>query len=196
LGPSYGSYGNLASYKLALQRLDEAQKVIDQAHGKKMDGLQVRATLYALAFLHSDSAAMAEQQKWFAGRPEEHYGLSLASDTEAYRGHLNVARELTTRAVASAIRADSKESGAIWVANAALRGAAFGNGQEARQTAAKALKLAPTSQGIQAESALAFAMSGDPSQAESLAQDLNQRFPLDTQMQSLWLPAIRTQISI
>ena len=161
-----------------------------------MDGLEFRSARYALAFLRSDSAAMAEQQKWFAGKPEENYGLSLASDTEAYRGHLRVARELTTRAVASAIRADSKESGAIWLANAALRDAAFGNALEARQTAAKALKLAPTSQGIEAEAALAFAMAGDASRAESLAQDLNKRFPLDTQMQSLWLPAMRTQLAI
>jgi len=196
VGPSYGSYANLALYNLALQRFDDAQHFIDEAHGKKMDGLEIRSGIYALAFLRSDSAAMAEQQKWFTGKPEENYGLSLASDTEAYRGHLRVASELTTRAVASAIRADSKESGAIWLSNAALRNAAFGNALEARQMAAKALKLAPTGQGIEAEAALAFAMAGDASRAESLAQELNKRFPLDTQMQSLWLPAIRTQLAI
>lgn len=195
-GPSYGSYANLVSYKLSLQRFDEAERHLDQAQDKRMDGLQIRAAHYGLAFLRSDSAAMAEQQKWFAGKPEENYGLSLASDTEAYRGHLNVARELTGRAVASAIRADNKEGGATWLANAALRTAAFGDAMEARQTAAKALKLAPTSQGIEAEAALAFAMAGEKSRAESLAQELNKRFPLDTQIQSLWLPAIRTQLAI
>jgi hypothetical protein len=41
--------------------------------------------LYALAFLGADSAAMAEQQQWFAGKPDyENFGLALASDTEAY----------------------------------------------------------------------------------------------------------------
>ena len=195
-GSSWASYTDLAFYELALQRFDEARRVIDEAQGKKLDGLEFRNALYALAFLRADSAAMAEQQKWFAGRPEENYGLSLASDTEAYRGHQGVARELTTRAVASAMRADRKESGALWLVNAALRDAAFGNALEARQTAAKALKLAPTSQGIEAEAALAFAMAGDASRAESLAQELNRRFPLDTQMQSLWLPAIRTQLAI
>lgn len=195
-GPSYGSYANLASYNLALQHFDEAQKALDQAQGKRMDGLQIRATRYGLAFLRSDAAAMAEQQKWFTGKPEENYGLSLAGDTEAYRGHLRVARELTARAVVSAIRADNKDGGATWLANAALREAAFGNDVEARQTAAKALKLAPASQGIEAEAALAFAMTGDPARAESLAQNLDKRFPLDTQMQSLWLPAIRTQVAI
>ena len=39
-------------------------------------------------------------------------------------------------------------------------------------------------------------MAGDASQAESLAQDLNQRYPLDTQMQSLWLPAIQAQLAL
>src|SRR4029077_8557367 len=32
--------------------------------------------------------------------------------------------------------------------------------------------------------------------AESLAQDLGNRFPLDTQMQSLWLPAIQVQLAL
>ena len=58
--------------------------------------------LYALAFLGADSAAMSEQQQWYAGKPEyENFGLALASDTEAYGGHLGKARELTKRAVDS-----------------------------------------------------------------------------------------------
>ncbi len=39
-------------------------------------------------------------------------------------------------------------------------------------------------------------MAGDAARAESLAQDLNKRFPLHTQMQSLWLPAIRAQLAL
>ena len=128
--------------------------------------------------------------------PNENFGLALASDTEAYAGHLGKARELTKRAVDSAIRADSKENGAIWQANAALREAAYGNPAEARQSAAEALKLAPASQGVEVEAALAFAMAGDTARAESLAQDLGKRFPLDTQMQSLWLPAIQAQLAL
>ena len=66
---------------------------------------------------------MAEQQQWFAGKPDyENAGLALASDTEAYAGHLGKARELTKQAVDSAIRADNKENGAIWQAIAAHAG--------------------------------------------------------------------------
>ena len=81
-------------------------------------------------------------------------------------------------------------------ANAALQQAAFGSPTEARQSAAEALKLVPTSQGVESEAALAFAMAGDTARAESLAQDFGKRFPLDTQMQSLWLPAIQAQLAL
>jgi DNA-binding winged helix-turn-helix (wHTH) protein/tetratricopeptide (TPR) repeat protein len=194
-GRSY-LYGNLANYALALQRFDEARQSIHDAQARKLDDLVLHNALYALAFLGADSAAMAEQQQWFAGKAEENSGLALASDTEAYGGHLGKARELTKRAVDSAIRADNKENGAIFQAIAAQREAAFGNPAEARQSAPEALKLAPASQGVEVEAALAFAMASDAARAESLAQDLGKRFPLDTQIRSLWLPAIQAQLAL
>jgi tetratricopeptide (TPR) repeat protein len=58
------------------------------------------------------------------------------------------------------------------------------------------LKLAPASQTVEVEAALAFAMAGDTARAESLAQDFGKRFPLDTLMQSLWLPTIQAQLTL
>jgi eukaryotic-like serine/threonine-protein kinase len=190
---SVGPYGNLANSLLALQRLDEARQTIQQAQERKLDNIVLHDALYALAFVRGDSSAMAEQQQWFAGKPEENVGLSLASDTEAYAGHLGKARELTKRSVDSAIRNDSKENGAIWLENAAVREAAFGNLTQAKQSADEGLKLVPTSQGVEVEATFAYAMAGDTARAESLAEDLNKRHPLDTQMQSLWLPTIHAQ---
>jgi serine/threonine protein kinase/tetratricopeptide (TPR) repeat protein len=191
-------YGNLANYALALQRFDEASQIIVGAQqARKMDDAIFHNALYALAFFGADTRAMAEQQQWFAGKPDyENWGLALVSDTEAYAGRLLKARELTKRAVDSATRADSKETGAIWQAIAAQREAAFGNAAEARQSVTEALKLAPTSQGVQSEAALAFAMAGDTERAESMAQDLGRHFLLNTQMQSLWLPTIQGQLAL
>jgi serine/threonine protein kinase/Flp pilus assembly protein TadD len=192
-----GPYSNLGNYALALQRFDEAQQIIHEAQARKLDDVIFHNALYALAFLGVDSASMTEQQQWLAGNPEfENVGLALASDTAAYAGHLGKAGELTKRAVDSAIRADNKESGAIWQGIAAQREAAYGKPKESRQAAAEALKLGPTSQGMETEAALAFAMAGDTARAESLAQDLEKRFPLDTQMQALWLPAIQAQLAL
>jgi tetratricopeptide (TPR) repeat protein len=58
------------------------------------------------------------------------------------------------------------------------------------------LKLAPTSQGVQSEAALAFAIVGNTERAESMAQDLGRRFSLNTQMQSLWLPTIQGRLAL
>jgi len=195
--PGPGPYVNLVNILLALQHFDEARQMIRQAQARKIDEYLLHSALYGLAFLGADSMAMTEQQQWFVGKPEyENFGLSLASDTEAYSGHLGKARELTRRAVESAVRTDSKETGATWLENAALREAAFGKAADAKQAAAAGLKLTPASQGVEVEAALAFAMAGDSARAESLAQELNKRFPLDTQMQSLWLPAIRAQLAL
>jgi serine/threonine protein kinase/tetratricopeptide (TPR) repeat protein len=190
-------YENLANYALALQRFDESRQLLHQLQSRKMDDFAMHSTSYALAFLDADPVAMAEQQRWLVGKPEyETFGLALASDTEGYVGHLRIARELNARAVESAIRTDSKENAAIWQASTALQQAAYGNTHEARQTAAAALKLAPTSQGAEVEAALAFAMADDAARAQLLAQSLNKRFPLDTQMQSLWLSAIQAQLAL
>jgi tetratricopeptide (TPR) repeat protein len=190
-------YSNLAVVALALQHFDEARKIIREAQARKLDTDIFHFELYTLAFLGTDHGAMAQQQQWFADKREyEDEGLGLASDTEAYDGHPGKALELAKRAAESAVRLDSKERGAIYLANVALEQAAYGNPAEARLSAAEALKLVPASQDVEIEAALAFAMAGDTANAESLAQELGKRFPLDTQMRSLWLPAIRSQLTL
>ncbi len=189
-------WDNLANAYLALQRFDDARKTLREMQTRKLEDYITHNALYALAFLSSDSAGMPEQRQWFTGKPDENFGLSLESDSEAYAGRLRKARELTRHSVDSAIRADSKENGAIWLENSALREAAYGNPAEARQAAAEGLTLAPASQGVASEAALAYAMAGDTARADALAADLNKRYPLDTQMQALWLPAIRGQIAL
>ena len=189
-------YDNLADSYIALQRFDDARKTIHDAQTRKLDDYITHMAQYTLAFYSSDSAVMAGQLQWFNGKPEENYGLALAADTEAYHGRLNSARGLVKRAVESAIRSDSKENAGVWLENMALYEAGIGNRDEARQKAAEGLKLAPASQGVNSEAALAFAMAGETARAESLAKELNSQHPLDTQVQSLWLPGVRAQLDL
>jgi serine/threonine protein kinase/tetratricopeptide (TPR) repeat protein len=193
---NFGPYEGFVIAELALQRLEKAHQTIQEAQARKLEDFIIHMQLYALAFLRPDAAGMAEEQNWFTSRPEENAGLSLASDSEAHSGHLGKARELTRRSVDSAIRADSKETGALWHENSALREAAFGNAAEAKQAAGEGLKLTPASLGVEVEAALAYAMAGDTARADSLAQELNKRYPMDTQVQLLWLPAVHAQVAL
>ena len=198
LAPDVGApYMNLGNCLLALQRFDEGRQTAKAAQAQNFDDYILRNELYALAFIGQDKPGMEEQAAWFRSQPDsEHFGLALESDTEAYSGHLKKARDLTKQAIESAVRNDSKENAAIWQDNQALREAAFGNLAEARSNAEAALRLEPGSQSVQLEAALAYAMAGESARAESLAQDLDHRFPLDTQVQSLWLPAIQAQLEL
>ena len=88
----------------------------------------LRANIYLLAFLQGDAAQMEKQLAWSAGKPgDEDFLLSAQSDTEAYYGRMSKARDFSRRAVDSAVRADSKETAALWQVNAALREAELGN---------------------------------------------------------------------
>ncbi len=190
-------YTQLSSFDLASQRFDEAMRNIHEAQQRKADSVILRENLYALAFFKTDSAAMMKQLEWFAGKPEyESFGLALASDTQAYGGRLREARDFARRAADSALRTDNREIAATDLSNSALQQAAFGYRAEALKVAAQALKVAPRNQGAEAEAALAFAFAGDTPRAAAFAQDLEKRFPLDTQIQSLWLPAIQAQLAL
>ena len=196
IAPDYVSvYEQLLNSLLALQRFDEVKKTVQEALGRKLDDVGIHSDLYALAFINADPAGMAEQQKWFIGKPEEHVGLSLASDTEAYAGHVRRARELTGQSVEAAIRADNKESGALWQEIAAQREAAFGFAASASE-ADQGLRLYPASHAVKVEAGVAFALTGDTLRAESLVQDLNSHYPHAMLIQSLWLPAIQAQLAL
>jgi hypothetical protein len=195
-GNSLG-YENLGENLLSLQRFDEVRQNIQAEQARKLDTYGLRKNMYALAFATSDAASMTEQLTWLSGKPQvADLGLYLQADTEAYAGRLRKARELTRQVVDSSVKSDDKEGAAkVWV-NAALREALFGNGVQARQAVDKALKLAPTSQRVEIEAALALAASGDKARAESIVQDLEQRFPLHSQVQYIWLPAIEAQLAL
>src|SRR5208283_1014333 len=73
----------------------------------------------------------------------------------------------------------------------------FGHLGRARELTSQAVDSATRAdQNEAAAEFLALAMAGDAARAKSLAQELGERFPLDTQIQSLWLPAIHAQLAL
>jgi tetratricopeptide (TPR) repeat protein len=190
-------YENLSQIYLSMNRFDEARTTTEEALRRNLDDIGLHLNLYALAFFQGNVAAMKEQAGWAFGKPgAEDWMLSVESDTEAWSGRLEKARELSRRAVETARRGDEKEPAALWQANAAIREALFGNAEAARQNAAAVVALAPGSRDAESQAALAYALAGDAARAQSLADDLAKRFPQDTVVQSIWLPTIRAQIEM
>jgi serine/threonine protein kinase/tetratricopeptide (TPR) repeat protein len=186
----------LGSTYLILNRLDEADATFNHAVSHKLDSGFLRQYIYLLAFLRGDAAQMEQQVAWAAGKSgDEDVLLSMQSDTEAYYGRLTKARDFSRRAVESAVRADAKETAALWQLNAALREAELGNSAYAKQGVTAALALS-TARDVKLFAALALARSGDGPRAKALAEELEKSYPTDTIMKLYWLPTINAAIEL
>jgi tetratricopeptide (TPR) repeat protein len=190
------SYPNLAQNYLALGRFDDASAALDQARSRKLESELLHEITYFLAFLRHDEAEMARQLAWGSGKPgDEDPLLDTQSDTEAYYGRLSAARDFSRRAADSALRADSRETAALWRVNGALREAEFGNAQLAQKEAEAALAIAP-GRDVQVVAALTEARAGKPAAAAKLVEDLEKSYPSNTVLKLYWLPTIQSAIDL
>ena len=190
------NYGNLASAYVFLNRFDEAQATLDEALAHKLDGGNLRAWLYMVAFLREDKELMEQQLIWAAGKPGDEEGmLSNQSDTEAYYGRLRKARELTKRAVDLSVHGDSQEAAAIWQIGGALREAELGNLTNAKQGVKSALALS-SGRDIKVTAALALARSKDAAGANAILEELEKKYPTHTMLKFYWLPTIRAVLEL
>jgi eukaryotic-like serine/threonine-protein kinase len=179
----------------ALNRFDEAKAAYEQALERKLDNTFYPPTLYLIAFMQNDTAGMARQVAKSTGKPGiENEVLALQSDTAAYSGRLQDAREFSRRAMYSAERAQEKEAAATYAALSALREGLFGNADEARRRARLAVGRS-TGRDVLYGAALALAYAGDEGRAQALTDDLAKRFPEDTIVQFNFLPTLRAKLA-
>jgi DNA-binding winged helix-turn-helix (wHTH) protein/tetratricopeptide (TPR) repeat protein len=192
LDPDGGAnYSNLLLAQACLDRLNDAEETYRMAIARKLEDPILRVNWFGVAFVRGDAQEMEKQMAWSVGKAEgEDNFLAAKSDAEAYHGHLQKAREFSEKAVNSALRNDEKEVAAQWKMDAAIREAEFGNRAVARTDAAAARALT-ASHDTEILAAVALARSGQPSEAENLALDLQKRYPLDTLIDNYWLPVIR-----
>jgi eukaryotic-like serine/threonine-protein kinase len=197
LNPSSSvGYTNLVSDYMALGRLSDAKATYYQAISSNLDNPFLHLNFYGLAFLEGDVAEMQRQAESANGQGQaENLLLSAQSDTEAYYGHLSKARELSQRAAESARAHDQQETAVEWQMNAALRYAEFGRPADAQRQITAVLPTTPNRE-VQILAALGWARAGDSKRAGQIAEDLAQKFPVDTAIKSYWLPTIYAAIAI
>jgi len=197
LEPDSGTnYSNLILAEAALERLDDSRKTFELQMARKVNDPIARVNWFGVAFVLGDAKEMEEQMAWSAGQPEgEDNFLAAKSDAEGYYGHRQRARQYTTKAIESALRNDEKETAAQWQMDGAIREAEFGNRQFARRQT-EAARALTASHDTQILAALTLARTGDNSEAERLAADLEKRYGLDTLVLNFWIPLIRASIEI
>jgi tetratricopeptide (TPR) repeat protein len=189
------SYQVLSRAFMGLNRFAETKSIKQRQIDLKLDGTGDHRTLYALAFLEGNSAEMQRQADWAKGKPDEFIVLDGMAEAAAFSGRLQKARELHGQAVEIAQRGKFQEAAANMAARFAIIEAVVGNSSPARQQSQKALAMDRGRESLPF-AGLAAAMAGDSVQATGAADELKKRFPLDTVINNISLPAIHASNEI
>ena len=183
-------HANIAWCNFFLDRRTEAEKAIQTAVTHKGETADLLLLQYYIAFVNGDAAGMDRAAAAAKGKPgAEDWMLHSQSLVEARLGRSQAAASLSGHAVDMARQAGQKESAASYEAANAVWQALFGTAAEARRSANAALDL---SNGRDVEYGVAFALAvaDDSPRAQSLARNLQTRFPEDTAVQFNYLPTL------
>jgi tetratricopeptide (TPR) repeat protein len=187
------SWANVAFTYVLLDKLAEAKAVLQKAADRKLAIPELLITRYQIAFLENDQQELARLTE--AGYKRSPTFCDQEAHVAGYAGQLRRARTLSERGVDLAWQSGRLERAAQDQAGAAIRESLFGNAAEARRQAAAALRVSRGGVG-KFGAAFALGLSGDPAHAETLAADIERRFPEDTTFRFAYVPVLRALVAL
>src|ERR1700733_3306001 len=197
LAPDFGvGYAHLGSNSLNLDRLGAAEDAARRASERTIEIPLLALVRYDVAFLKGDIGGMQREVAAARGKSgveeliSDHQAFALA-----YTGHLQEATKMLRRASDLAQQAAHREKAASFQTRGGLWEAFYGNAPVARPAAMAALALAKNRE-VQYGAALALAIAGDSSQAQTLTNDLESGFPEDTSVKFNYLPVVRAFLAL
>jgi eukaryotic-like serine/threonine-protein kinase len=195
LDPDFAiGYDILAYSQESLDHIDQAEDTLQLAFGRRLEIPWLWLHRFRIAFLKADEAAMvriaAEAPGSEAGEFENQEAFVFA-----YRGQLRQAKRMSARAAGLARQNSHQETAALWESAGALQEALLGDSANAKRSAIASLELSPDRE-VEYGSAIALAFAGDSARAETLATDLETRFPEDTSVRLNYLPTLRGLLAL
>ena len=197
LDPDVGiGYVALSSASASLDRMGDAEDALRRASERKIDGPLLSILRFDVALLQGDNARMEREVAAAQGKSGwEDWITDHQAFVLAYAGRMREAKKMSRRANDLARQASHLERAALFETRVALWDAFYGNAPAAKPAAMAALALAKNRE-VQYGAALALAMSGNSSQAQVLANDLEHDFPEDTSVKFNYLPAVRASVAL
>jgi eukaryotic-like serine/threonine-protein kinase len=185
------AYGNLASSYFFLDRFEEAERVLQRASERGLEDRALLSIRYNIAVLKSDKDQMDRIVALAKGiRGAEHPVAHVEALALARSGRLTLARQFSTRVIDLARQAGEREVAVSYQAARAVWEAVCGNAAEGKRNATAALAVS-NARDVEYAAGLALALSGDASRSQTLADDLEKRFPEDTFAKFTYVPVLR-----
>lgn len=187
---------SLAEVNMMLGRLTQAEAALKRASDRHFKNAAFLIHRYDLAFVKGDVEEMRRQVSMSQGRQGAEGPMAHEQATTlAYSGRLQLARTMWLHAIELARQTNDRERSATYQTGAALSEAHAGNSAAACQRAKAALDES-RARDVVYGSACAMALSGSLADAQKLADELNKRFPEDTNAQYYELPVLRALIAL
>jgi eukaryotic-like serine/threonine-protein kinase len=187
------SHSEAVSANMFLDRFDAAKRALERA-GASID-TGALALGYYIALLESDTGSIQRLQARFKDSSDFHLLQHAQSLALARGGQLQRARTLEREAIDGTEARGRHELAALYESAAAVWEAWSGNDSMARQRAATALKMS-NARDVSYASGFALALAGETTRPESLANDLEHRFPRDTVVKFTYVPTLRALAAV
>ena len=189
-------YFHAALAYASLNRLEEAQRLLQQAIDAKADNLFVHSLRHSLAFLSNNPAGMQAERKWAQGKPSEYLILNDAASASLGQGQMRQAGDLFEQSVRISDKYGFKETTADTQAGWSLGLAEFGNCAKAKELAFVSSSLARARSNLSGGVAPALALCGDIAKSQSAIDELGRRFPGDTILHNVVIPTTTALIAL
>ncbi len=194
--PSIPTYSNEIFSLILLDRVEEANAVLQDGISHGFDDPGWRSFAYEIALLEHNQAAMQEQLAAAMKNPESKaWAMLQPGGMATYRGRLREARRLYA-AVQKELRWPPGNPPDEVVSHMAIAYAETGSPAQAKQYVEEVVSVDRSDDMLKATVALVLARAGAVDKAKAIADSLDQSFPLGTLVQNFQLPAIRAAIAL
>ena len=180
-------YSNLAVAYLALNRMDDAKKVLQQAEERTITSSPIRRAAYLLAFLAGDTSAMARVFNASVGVGQTNAAYGWQAHTSAFSGRVGQAHEHFRLGIELAAQGGFDEVAAQLALEDAEVHALVGQCADARTEVAGGLAASRDNFALERASRV-LAFCGRRTDAVDLQRELGERFPDATLTQRVSMP--------
>jgi eukaryotic-like serine/threonine-protein kinase len=193
-------YAVLGNSLIRLNRFAEASDVYRRALERNLENFSIHRGLFRIAFVNQDTAAMKLELSWASRNSHEDAALEWQAKAAAFGGKWQRSEAYAARAIEAANRMQEPEVAAVYAAESALWGAAMGQcsavQSESSETPSAAAGASEEDQVSLTRMGLALALCGETDPAQSKVAEMKRRYPQNTLMNWIWLPAIESALEM
>ncbi len=179
----------------ALNRFDDARKVIADAGAASIDHIGFQQMSYVLAFLDHDTASMTRALDTALAKPEGFWASNWEPRIAAFGGRMHDGHDGFRRSVAMTRQANITELSGLFAAQDAISHAVVGQCADATREATAAIETSRDNFTLES-AGRALAWCGSTSVAEDVSRDLTRRFPEAILTTHVIVPVIAAETAI